>query len=328
MERYRMKTVFRKSACLLLIVLLILSCAGCGSIRKLFNHSSDDKKDSADIGYQIYYIDSSGKDLYPYAYKLAATKEEGIIQECINMLSNVPAEIDCDPVLGTDLQLQKYEFNSDTKTLAMYFGSDYNALSAEKQILYRTAIVKTMTQFNGIIDYVTFNVDGNWLTNDAGEPMLMKNNDYIISIQDDQNDLEDADIVLYFASLDGSGLVPFTVHRKYDPSMPLESVVLDALIVGPVTDDCNEVLSQNTQVKDVYVEDGVCHVDFNSAFLTLVGNQSFQINVYSVVNSLTSLDEVESVEITVNGEQVKDAPDGIDLSGALTANMDLLQSRQ
>ena len=324
MERYRMKSGYKKLVCVLLIVLLVLPSAGCSAAKKLFRHESAAAKDSTDVGYQIYYIDSSGLELYPYAYKLEATKEDGIIQECISMLSSVPEGEDCEPVLGTDVQLQKYEFDSETRTLAMYCGSDYNNLSSERQILIRTAIVKTMTQFNGIIDYVSFNIDGNWLTNDAGETMLMKNNDYIITVPDDQEGLKEADIVLYFASLDGTGLVPVTVHRKYDPSLALESIVLDALIVGPVTDDCKEVLSQNTQVKDVYVDDGVCHVDFNSAFLTLVGNQNFCINVYSVVNSLTNLPDVDSVEITVNGEKVTNAPDGVDISGDLTADTGLI----
>jgi len=70
-----MKSGYKKLVCVLLIVLLVLPSAGCSAAKKLFRHESAAAKDSTDVGYQIYYIDSSGLELYPYAYKLEATKE-------------------------------------------------------------------------------------------------------------------------------------------------------------------------------------------------------------------------------------------------------------
>ena len=56
---------------------------------------------------------------------------------------------------------------------------------------------------------------------------------------------------------------------------------------------------------DVSVTDGTCSVDFNQRFLDRIKDQSFAINVYSVVNSLTELDYIQQVQIKIDGKIVE-----------------------
>lgn len=197
-------------------------------------------------------------------------------------------------------------------------------MSKTSEMLVRAAIVKTLTQFSGIIDYVSFNIDGEWLADEEGNPLRMKNADYVEEITNNLDHLEDATLTLYFVAADGSGLVKTSMTLKYYNTAPMASVVLDALIRGPVTETGLPVVSANTQVKSVYMNEGICQVDFNQGFLEKVGEQDFSLNVYGVVNSLMELEDVTGVQITVDGQLLTEAPDGTVMDVILTAKPELV----
>ena len=111
---------------------------------------------------------------------------------------------------------------------------------------------------------------------------------------------------------------------KYEVSAKPEEMLLDALIRGPSESSGGAVLSKNTQIRSIYTKDGICTVDFNQAFLEKTAEQNFKLNVYSVVNTLCSLEQIDRVYINVDGASVENAPDGIDLSRELTPDMSLV----
>ena len=84
--------------------------------------------------------------------------------------------------------------------MTLYFSQEYEQLSRTSEMLVRTAIVKTMTQFGGIIDYVSFNVDGSWLTDSNGNTLRMKNSDYVSEVSGSQGHVKEARFCLYFCS--------------------------------------------------------------------------------------------------------------------------------
>lgn len=49
-------------------------------------------------------------------------------------------------------------------------------------------------------------------------------------------------------------------------------------------------------------KDGICYVNLDESFLTVEGNVSTDVSVYSIVNSLVELSTVNKVQILVNGE--------------------------
>ena len=100
---------------------------------------------------------------------------------------------------------------------------------------------------------------------------------------------------------------------KYESGSTPAAAALDALIRGPVTGEYLPVLSPNTHVNTIYIKDGLCQVDFNRGFLEKVADHHFSLNVYSVVNTLADLDEINQVSITIDGATVDEAPDDMSL---------------
>ena len=71
------------------------------------------------------------------------------------------------------------------------------------------------------------------------------------------------------------------------------------------------------------MDNGLCTVDMNSRFLEIVENQAFAVKIYSVVNSLCELPDVDSVQILIDGKTVT-STEGLDISVPLTANEEMI----
>ena len=80
------------------------------------------------------------------------------------------------------MKVQQYNYDKDSRTLSLFFSKEYAQMPKTTEMLVRTAIVETMTQFGGIIDYVSFSIDGSWMTDEAGNVLRMKNSDYVSEV--------------------------------------------------------------------------------------------------------------------------------------------------
>jgi germination protein M len=309
----------------LLIICMVIGLTGCQNIEKLVKgHSLDGDSEDKSAGYHIYYINKDETKLKAVSYQFVSTTEDGIIQECIEALGAVPDDKKYKAVLGENACIEDYSYDKDNRILSLYFDKRYSEISETTERLIRAAIVKTMTQFSGLVDYVSFNIDGEWLSDSSGNTLLMKNTDYVVEVTSNLDHLDDVTLQLYFVSGDGSGLTAVRTTMKYYNTSPVAYAVLDALIRGPVSEECRAVVSANTQIKSVYVKDGICQVDFNQGFLEKIEDQDFLLNLYGVVNSLTELDDVDKVQITVDGQVITDAPDGVTMTGYLVARPELI----
>ena len=85
-------------------------------------------------------------------------------------LAQEPSSNDYRAVLGGDVQLLTVDYPDETKTLRLYFSEDYLKMDATTEILVRAAIVKTLTQFSGIVKYVSFGIGDDWIKGEDGQP--------------------------------------------------------------------------------------------------------------------------------------------------------------
>ena len=75
------------------------------------------------------------------------------------------------------------------------------------------------------------------------------------------------------------------------------------LISGTTRDDCLSTLPAMTRIISISVMDKVCYVNLDETFLNDQNSEiTEQVILYSIVNSLTELPDVEKVQIAVNGD--------------------------
>ena len=89
------------------------------------------------------------------------------------------------------------------------------------------------------------------------------------------------------------------------PQVDLEEVMAE-LLKGPETDDLSRVIPEGTALRGITLEYGVAYADFSEELLqTDVGSEAEAVLVDSIVKTLTQLEEVDSVQILVEGEIVE-----------------------
>lgn len=124
---------------------------------------------------------------------------------------------------------------------------------------------------------------------------------------------------VYFACIVSGQQRLTPIQRPLPPDAPPARAALEELIVGEVPPSCDRPLPPGTTVLDVRVEDGVAYPNFSRELVTGFrgGSENEQVTLYAIINTLTSLPDVEKVRILVEGEPAEFIGGHYDLSEPL-----------
>ena len=165
------------------------------------------------------------------------------------------------------------------------------------------ALVRTLCQLDKI-GGVMVTVEGQQVMAADGSLIgFMSNSD--INLESDTYTTDSKNIVLYFADKNGKSLVKEVRTIKITDTRPIESYIVSELIKGPVNKELSSVLTSDTELISAETNNGTCHVTFKNFIeknLSDPTSDKSALAVYSVVNSLTSLNEVNSVRFLFEGK--------------------------
>lgn len=275
----------------LVCALILAGLAACGT----------EEPPSANL-VQIYTVSNSETKVESHAHLMEATEDEAMLDELVECLSALPEKLEYKAPLAMGFQVLSMNL-SDGKLIMDVEGSYLN-LPPTTEVLVRAAIVRTLTQLS-CVRYVGITVEGHELFDNAGEVVGLMSADLFIDNDGNEiNTYEQARVKLYFANVDGDKLIGAYREKYYSTNIPKERFVVEELIAGPSGKVEGLYPSVNPEVKIISVttQDGVCYVNLDSGFLTVVNNVSTETSIYSIVNSLVELSNVNRVQILVNGE--------------------------
>ena len=113
-------------------------------------------------------------------------------------------------------------------------------------------------------------------------------------------------VSIYFKNIETNTLVPESVcidvkELSENPYMKL----LTLLAAGPSNDKLESPLPEGTIINKAYLKGNTVYVDFSKEFIdnAPAGVEEEGLLIYSIVNTLTELNEVSSVRILINGEE-------------------------
>ncbi len=129
---------------------------------------------------------------------------------------------------------------------------------------------------------------------------------------------------LYFSDRDGYLVVE---KREVPNNDQLLETVVRELVSGPADPNLMETIPEGVEVRSVRLSNGVAIADFSREIETnhWGGSLGESITVYSIVNTLCQFDDVESVEINVEGQPIETLAGHLDLSRPLKANQNLVR---
>lgn len=124
-------------------------------------------------------------------------------------------------------------------------------------------------------------------------------------------------IVLYFSDEDALNLVKEERSIKLDNTNSLERVVLEELIAGPMKEGNYRTIPDKTKILSVNTDSNkLCTVNLSEDFVKehWGGSTGEIFTIYSIVNSLCELENVEKVNFLIDGEERDEFKGHIDFS--------------
>lgn len=129
-------------------------------------------------------------------------------------------------------------------------------------------------------------------------------------------------ISLYYISLENNTLIPEA--RKIDAKELVENpykTLIEMLIEGPKNEKLVSSIPEGTYINNAILKNGTVEVDLSKEFIeNQTGDiEEAKLSIYSIVNTLTELNEVNSVKILIEGEENKKFNDiELSLEGTFT----------
>ena len=250
----------------------------------------------------VYYVSSSETRVEAHPHVMTGATQEEQLQELITCLSTTPEKLEYKAPFDMNFELLDVKIQDGRVMLDM--DKAYSSLPATTEVLVRAAVVRTLTQIEGI-RYVGITMEGQPMYDNAGELVnWMSAEQFINNDGNEINTYELTKVKLYFANEDGDKLIAAYREKHYSTNTPLERFVVEELIAGPSgqVQGLYPTINPETKINNVMTRDGICYVNLDSGFLTVQNNVATEVAVYSIVNSLAELNNINKVQILVNGE--------------------------
>lgn len=302
----------------LLLFLVALCVSGCGK-----------KKETHYKGDYIYCLDTNETKIVGEQYTIQKKKTGEMIQELLQRMKKEPNDISLRKAIADTVKIDSFTLSKNGE-LSLYWTASYGNYSGTAEILRRAAIVKTLCQVPKVKS-IEFYVAGQPLTDSNLNAVGFMTADTFIDNTGDVAYTQKATLTVYFGSSNGTTLQGVPVKITYDASIPLAQLALEQLVKGPVSIDgvkskkLLKTIPDGTQINKVTVKENTCYVDFSKDFLEKRDTISADVAIYSVVDTLIELPNINKVQFSIEGEQVLLYDDSIDFGDPFERNLDIVK---
>lgn len=220
----------------------------------------------------------------------------------ISQLIKGPLKEAGEALLPKETKLLKIAIENNVATINM--SEQFSEVKGTKALLLRLSFVSTLCAIDGI-DGIVIQVNGSPIVSETtGKEFGVLSGENIAFNTDDTVSEAEQTIALYFPEKNGDKLGVERRRVKVQNSLSLEKTVINELLKGTKNDKLTRSLSEDVKLLGIETKDNVCFVNFSSEFVskTSSGSLATTLALYSVVNTLCELENVQSVQVLVNGE--------------------------
>lgn len=303
-----MKKYINIALSIVLIAAFTIVQVGCGKVKK--------EKQSE---FSIYYIDKSETKIASREY---IPKEEDVHKLIPELLDELSMKNTSYGAVPQNVTINGIDLTDGIATID--FSETYDEMSKDREVLCRSAVVLTLTQIPSV-EYVSFTInDFPYRKKDGNFAGVMKASDFVADLGGGNNIFAKADFTLYFANEKGTGLKEYKLADANYGEKTKEQFIIEQLIKGPAEDGYTPTLSPKLTVMSIVTANNICYVDFAENFLTEQSKVSNELVIYSIVNSLSELNDIHKVQISVNGDSALKYHEDISLNEPFIRTLDWL----
>lgn len=271
----------------------------------------------------VYYLNKDVTSIVPVDCKITGDGAEIKVEEFLAKLEEIPESVDLRRTIPENVKLLNYTL--DGRQLYLDFSLEYLNMDKATEVLVRAAIVKTMSQIEEV-SFIGIRAAGEPIKDTKGNVIgLMNENTFLDNMGSEENATKIVILSLYFANEKGDKLKNQSSVLEYNANLAIEKVVVEQLIAGPTEEGFYATVPKDTKVVSVTTKDGVCYVNLDTGFTAQGYNVLGMVTIYSIVNSLTDLPGINSVQILVNGETNLTYKDNISLETIFQKNLEIIE---
>lgn len=275
----------------------------------------------------ISYLNKNETKLVTEKHYLTSTDTKDMIVEVLTLLCSVPDNKELKATLTSGINIITYSYDGEQVIVSL--GEKYRELSRTTEVLTRAALVRSLTNIPEV-NYVMLTVNGESLTDTSGNAIGAMTADMFVNNAGAQVETVNSTVTLrlYFANENGDGLVAVNrelAHNADISNVPMEKLVVEQLISGPANDETFPTISPDTKLVNITVRDNVCYLTFDSTILTAVNNVTTDVTIYSLVNSLVELSNINKVQISIDGNKDGKFRDKYEASTVFERNLSLVE---
>ncbi len=309
-----MKKLYYQVLLLMVMVFFLVSCD---------KSTSEDTKGNT---VTVYFYNTTQEKLVAESVisekNIREATDEEMIDAVINALSRGPL-VTSVPI-NFQMPVKGYQLND--KIVSIWFNDEYSKLSTPNQIITRASLLYSLTELD-FVEGVVFYAGDSEIVNGNGEPIgTLTRRSLLTGVIDPKPPTNIKLITLYFAKQNSDKLYKETREIHINDKTPLEKYIVEELIKGPRSNDLMAIIPKDTKI-DVKTESGVCQVDFSAEIKSkqFSSTKSKELLLYSIVNSLTELNNIQKVIFLVDGKKQSEFTIDIDLSESFERNEEIIE---
>lgn len=304
----------RKIKFLLLLTMLMCIVGGCA------------KEEVPIEGTVVYYLNKDATAIVPVSFEMTGDGTEVKVEEFLAKLEETPEDLNLRRTIPENVKILNYVL--DRKQLYLDFSAEYLNIDKATEVLVRAALVKTMVQVEEV-SFIGIRVAGEPLKDSKGTGIgLMNENTFLDNMGSEENATKIVNLNLYFANKAGDKLKNQSTVIEYNANVAVEKVVVEQLIAGPAEQEYYPTIPKDTKVMSVTTKDGVCYVNLDTGFTGEGYDVLGTVTIYSIVNSLTELPGITTVQILVNGETSITYKGNISLETIFQKNPEIIEKEK
>lgn len=303
----------RKKWAVLFALLLACMLAGCG------------KKGKDSAGYLIYFTNTEGSKLLTHTYTSQETDKTVLLGKLFEQMGQPRSSDGESALMPEDVEILDYNLTDGQLTVT--FNDAYRNMNNISEVLLRSGIVMMTTQVSGVRT-VVFHIGDTVLKDSSGEPVGAMTSNMFINNPVGINSYQYASLSLYFSNQEGNKIVREMRNVHYSSNTTLEKVILEQLQKGPMNERLQPVLPESVRILDVKSDKKTCTVNLSKEFLTesAQSNANAEVVVFSMVNSLCDMLNVDRVQFEVEGETDVLFRDQLSFGGPFHRNSEIIET--
>lgn len=254
---------------------------------------------SADVNASVYYIQENTTTLSEMKVSIPESSEEKMTEYLIKQLLTPPDGMKSPLCNGTEL----ISVEVKDEIAKVDFTEEFSDFDDAAYSLSPAAVAKTLCSLD-FISGVNILVEGQPALGMDGTPIgiIMEKDVVDVTLSGGP---KKATVTLYFANDTAEGLTTERRDIEIPASSTLEKAVVEELIKGPKNSGSISIIPAETKVLSVETKNGVCFVNLSKEFVDKYqgGTAGEILTIYPIVNSLTELDGISSVQFLIEGEK-------------------------